>query len=111
MRRWLEQVRMTLAILWLMAPDWAAVRAARGFGRWLWRILVWLDQGANVVFGPLLNGLLRPRAARFGSEDETLSSVFAKLRPECRLCRLLCRLLERFDPQHCDKSLEADERG
>ncbi len=29
----------------------------------------------------------------------------------CRLCHWLCRLLDRIDSGHCDKSIEHDEGG
>lgn len=78
---------------------------------YLWNILISLDQLGNVALAPLLNALLRPTAARFGSPDETLSSVMGKNieAGECVGCRLLCRLLHVLDPGHCEKSIERDE--
>lgn len=77
---------------------------------WLWNILLWIDQGLNVVFAPVLNRLLRPRF-RFGSPDETLSSVFGKnvRSGTCRFCHWICRVLHYFDPNHCAKNIEEDE--
>lgn len=79
--------------------------------RWLWNVLIAVDQGANVVAGPLLNLILRPQAARFGDPDETLSSVFGKNMKsgQCRGCLLICRLLNWIDPAHCETSIEKDE--
>lgn len=77
---------------------------------WLWNVLVWIDQGLNVIFAPLLNALLRPEL-HFGSPDETLSSVFGKnVRVNrCRVCRWICMLLHVFDKNHCENSIEDDE--
>ena len=74
-------------------------------------LFVALDQFANVLLAPALNATLRPTAARFGHPDETLSSVFGKNveAGSCRGCRLICRLLHRLDPGHCDRSIERDE--
>lgn len=76
--------------------------------QYLWNLIVSIDQFINVVMSPLLNMLLRP-VSPFGSPDETLSSVFAKNRPNCQFCRWICRMLHRADPEHCDKSIEPDE--
>lgn len=73
------------------------------------RLLVWLDQGANVLFSPLLNINLPLGAYRFGYEDETLSSVFAKNAGDVAWCCVMCRVLNYFDQSHCDKSIERDE--
>lgn len=61
-----------------------------------WRLAVAHDQLAN--------------AAANGHEDETISSRAGKARRAGRRwgC-LLCWLLDRVDPQHCDKSIEEDE--
>lgn len=102
MRRYWESLRTTLVIVWLLLPDWW-----QGIKAWAWRCLVWLDQGMNVVFGPLLNRIFSIDG--FGNEDETLSSVLGKYRERCRLCRWLCWLLDRIDPGHCEKNIERDE--
>jgi len=74
---------------------------------WLWNIIVWLDQGVNAFWGWALNRLFRVDV--FGSPDETLSSCLGKVQHRCRACRWICLLLNRFDPQHCEKSIELDE--
>ena len=64
--------------------------------RWL-RLLISFDQTINVaVFN--------------GDEDETISSNAGKamLRGKRWGC-VLCRLLDLVDPNHCLKSIEADE--
>ena len=73
-------------------------------------MLVWIDQGANTLLGPLLNKALDPLHL-FGDEDETLSSVFGKNVRDgaCRGCGLMCRMLHLLDPNHCQKSIEDDE--
>lgn len=79
-------------------------------GAWLWNVLVWIDQGLNVLMSPMLNPALDPRF-RFGSPDETLSSVFGKnVRANaCRFCKLICKLLDKIDKNHCAKNIEEDE--
>lgn len=61
-----------------------------------WRIAIGYDQLFNV--------------AANGDEDETLSSRAgkAKRRGERWGC-VLCRLLDKIDPGHCDRSIEEDE--
>lgn len=61
-----------------------------------WRLAVSFDQLANTAFG--------------GSEDETISSRAGKGAREGKwwACRL-CRLLDRFDPGHCENNIERDE--
>ena len=75
------------------------------------RVLVWLDQGVNVLAAPALNLILKPTAARFGSPDETLSSVFGKNieAGACVGCKVICRVLHWVDTGHCNKSIERDE--
>ena len=75
------------------------------------RLLVWLDQGVNVLLSPVLNIYLPPGAYRFGYEDETLSSVFAKnsRHHQVKWCCVMCKLLNLFDQDHCTKNIELDE--
>lgn len=63
--------------------------------RYLWNLLISVDQGANALTG--------------GDPDETISSRIAKRQDTCAVCRALCRLLHLLDPYHCDKSREPDE--
>ncbi|MGX6566817.1 hypothetical protein [Cupriavidus necator] len=64
--------------------------------RYLWNLLISLDQLANTVAG--------------GSPDETISSRAGKAMQQgrCWGC-MLCRFLHWFDRDHCAKSIEADE--
>lgn len=66
--------------------------------RYLWNLLIALDQLGNALLA--------------GDPDETISSRCGKRiqRPKgCWLCRALCALLRRIDPNHCINSIEADE--
>lgn len=86
----------------------------RSFFWYLGEVFIWLDQGLNVLLSPLLNLLVRGDGARFGSADETLSSVFGKNRKmgTCKACTWFCRwILHPIDKNHCLKSIEADEHS
>ncbi len=64
--------------------------------RYAWNLLIALDQFANTVMG--------------GCPDETISSRAAKaVRSGSRWGCVLCRILDRLDPGHCESSIEADE--
>lgn len=64
--------------------------------KYLWNILVSIDQFANTILG--------------GDPDETLSSRAAKAEGKgSRWGCLLCRFLGMIDDNHCGKSREADE--
>lgn len=69
----------------------------KSVSRYLWNVLIWLDQGLNVLLG--------------GDPDETLSSRMGKAVREdrCVLCKGLCWLLHLIDKNHCAKSIEEDE--
>lgn len=75
--------------------------------RYFLNVLIGIDQLANALLGPGLNLLFGVRG--FGDPDETLSSVFGKNQATCKGCYWVCRLLHRFDPHHCEKSIERDE--
>lgn len=61
-----------------------------------WRLAVSFDQLANTAFG--------------GSEDETISSRAGKAaRKGKRWGCVLCSLLDWFEPNHCESSIEMDE--
>lgn len=64
---------------------------------YLWNIIIWFDQGVNVVF-------MR------GDPDETVSSRAAKAQRKGRRwgC-VLCRFMDFFDKNHCEKNIEPDE--
>lgn len=75
--------------------------------RYFWNVLIWIDQGVNVLFAPLLNVVFRIDG--FGYPDETLSSVFGKYSGQCVWCYRVCKLLHWIDKDHCEKSIENDE--
>lgn len=62
--------------------------------KYLWNLLIALDQLANVLLA--------------GDPDETISSRAAK-RPHAIAWRLLARFLEWIDPGHMARSIEKDE--
>lgn len=64
-----------------------------------WPVIVANDQAMNAGI-----------AGKPGSEDETVSSHAGKAARKGRVwgC-ILCRLLDLFDPRHCEKSIEEDE--
>lgn len=79
----------------LVSSGWMLAAVCFGSNR-AWRLAVAYDQLANTAFG--------------GDEDETISSRAGKAAREGRwwACRL-CRLLDWFDPGHCEKNIELDE--
>lgn len=92
--------------------------------RYGWRVLRWLTQTLNVLFGPLFDAALFiaaslhkrktrfwPPVAWFGDEDETTSSVLGKNSVWSPTCRAICRLISRVfkDEHHCIESIETDE--
>ena len=46
-----------------------------------------------------------------GSEDETISSRAGKNYKTCWICRVLCKILNKIDPNHCKESIELDENS
>lgn len=65
--------------------------------RYIWNFLIALDQLANTLLG--------------GDPDETMSSRMGKnIRAgKCTLCKVICLVLNKIDPNHCEKSIESDE--
>lgn len=58
-------------------------------------ILISVDQFFNTLFG--------------GDPDETISSRLGKKTENCLFCKIVCLLLNKIDPGHCEKSIEKDE--
>jgi len=53
----------------------------------------------------------RANALLFGDEDETISSRMGKhliKKKDCFICRFICGLLNKIDPQHCIDAIERD---
>ena len=63
--------------------------------KYIWNVLIALDQLANALLG--------------GDPDETLSSRMGKRINTCVFCRFFCWVADKIDPNHCVKSLEYDE--
>ena len=64
--------------------------------RYIWNLLISLDQLANTLFA--------------GDPDETISSRMGKrARKGDKLGITVCKFLNFFDEGHCEKSIEADE--
>lgn len=63
--------------------------------RWTVNVLVGFDQLANALFG--------------GDPDETISSRCGKREDSNRVCKFLCKWLNKIDERHCAKSIESDE--
>jgi hypothetical protein len=82
------QVAAGVASAWMLAASITGSRRA-------WTLAVAYDQLANAAFG--------------GDEDETISSRAGKAAREGkRWACVLCRLLDRLDPNHCEKAIEPD---
>lgn len=83
------QVAAVIASIWMLAAVLTGSRRA-------WTLAVAHDQLANAAFG--------------GHEDETISSRAGRAqRQGKRWACVLCRLLDRLDPNHCEKAIEPDE--
>lgn len=85
-------------ILWCIAAVGAILSVFLGLlyllfsPRRFWRVMLAHDQSANAAFG--------------GSEDETISSRAGRAaRRGDRWGCVLCKLLDRVDPGHCEKSI------
>ncbi len=93
--------RLRMLSLWLLcafigviASGWMLLAALAGSDR-AWKLAVAHDQLANTAFG--------------GDEDETISSRAAKAaRNGKRWGCILCKLLDKLSPGHCERSIEHD---
>jgi hypothetical protein len=64
--------------------------------RYTWNLLIAIDQLFNALLG--------------GFPDETLSSRMGKkARKGDKFAKCFCRVLDVFDKDHCEKSIENDE--
>ena len=63
--------------------------------RYIWNILIAIDQLANTILG--------------GDPDETISSRAGKLQHKRRWACILCKFLNWIDTDHCKESIEEDE--
>ena len=82
------QLANVVAALWMLCALLAGSPRA-------WRLAVSYDQLANTAFG--------------GNEDETISSrAYKAMVNRQRWGCLLCKLLDKIQPDHCRKSVEPD---
>lgn len=44
-----------------------------------------------------------------GNPDDTISSRAGKNYKTCKICRILCKILNKIDKNHCKESIEWDE--
>lgn len=94
--------RLAMLVIWALCQLAAVIASIRMLiaivtgSPMAWTLAVAHDQLANAAFG--------------GDEDETISSRAGKAAREgkCWAC-VFCRLLDRLDPNHCEKSIESDE--
>jgi hypothetical protein len=97
------RIRLLAIFLWFFASLAALASIIGGLvvavvlpgSRYARNLLVAHDQAGNALLG--------------GDPDETISSVLGKRSATCTICNWLCRLLNRADPGHCNKSIEPDE--
>ena len=65
------------------------------FCKYIWNILISIDQVANTILG--------------GDPDETISSRAGKRQHEQTWAKWLCWILHKIDKDHCPNSIEEDE--
>lgn len=63
--------------------------------RYFWFLFIAFDQLFNTIL--------------FGYPDETLSSRMGKNLDSSKTCRIVCKVLDVFEKDHCIKSIERDE--
>jgi len=75
----------------------------------IWRLLVSVDQ----IFNVILSVFPHFKNKGFGYPDETISSVVGKRyyihEDRSLFIRVVYRLVDKFDPGHFKRSIEADE--
>lgn len=100
MKRYCTRIGLLLgSILMTLAGNLIALGAAILGSNRAWPVAVANDQVLNAAM-----------VGRAGSEDETVSSRAGKAaRKGKRWGCLLCRLLDKIDPGHCEKHIEHDE--
>lgn len=84
-----------------------------GVGKYFFDIAICIDQSGNVVCRKLLDAIMIKKGGhRFGSPDETISSVIGKNHESntltwCGWC--LYKLLNKIEKDHSEKAIEEDE--
>ena len=89
---------------------------SRNTKHWFMNLAISKDQYGNVLGRYLFNDLLITKLSnnRFGSPDETISSVLGKNKRDNTLTKLgtiLSNVLDFLDHNHSIKSIEEDERN
>ena len=104
------------AIVWgIGASFWKRKfkHGTREVAQWFYAWALSIDQLGNVVCKELFNDILiTPSGIPFGNPDETISSVLGKNKLNSSLTWLgksLDWILNKLDPNHSIKSIEADE--
>ena len=90
-RAWMLMIWLLCLVASFVSAIWMLLAIAVGSDR-AWSLAVSHDQLANTAFG--------------GDEDETISSRAGKAnRKGKRWACVLCKLLDKIDPNHCEKSI------
>lgn len=97
--------------LWLIVYLPSLVLALPAFA---WAVAVWavtraaprLRKHTPRAVQPLIGWDQLLSSMTGGDPDETISSRMGK--SQCVLCRVACWLLDRIDPGHCERAIEAD---
>ena len=100
MKRYCARIGLLIgSMLMALAGNLIALGAAIVGSNRAWPVAVANDQALNAAL-----------VGRTGSEDETVSSRAGKAARKGKVwgC-LLCRLLDKIDPGHCEANIEEDE--
>lgn len=102
MKRYFARIGLLFgSMLMALAGNLIALGAAIIGSNRAWPVAVANDQALNAAL-----------VGQPGSEDETVSSRAGKASREGKVWGCwLCRLLNKIDPGHCEKSIEDDEQG
>lgn len=100
MRRYLARLGLVVGSMGMaLAGNLIALLAALANSDRAWPVAVANDQALNAAL-----------AGQPGAEDETISSRAGKAaRQGKRWGCVLCRLLNKIDPGHCERNIETDE--
>lgn len=100
MKRYCARISLLIgSMMMALAGNLIAIAAAIMGSNRAWPVAVANDQALNAAL-----------VGRAGSEDETVSSRAGKAARNGKVwgC-LLCRMLDKIDPGHCEKNVEHDE--
>ena len=101
-------------MLLVLAPIGIVLSVLKRPKQYFWRIAISLDQLGNVICAEPMNNLFLKEwsESKFGSPDETISSVLGKNQVAETLTdkgKILVHLLHILDNNHSIKSIEKDE--